>query len=111
MTLAHILILLLILLVYNIVVFGVYWRDKNAARNGAWRVPESTLLLWALFAGSPGALAARKLLRHKTRKQPFAARLNAIAILHGISAVVICVVLLVPDQAWRLVTGVWAAIA
>jgi uncharacterized membrane protein YsdA (DUF1294 family) len=56
---------------YNALVFGVYWWDKRAARNGSWRVRESTLLLMAFTAGGPGALAAQRLLRHKTRKPPF----------------------------------------
>ncbi len=111
MTSSHILVLLAILFVYNIFVFAVFWRDKNAARKGAWRVSENTLLLSALFAGSPGALAARKLLRHKTRKQPFASRLNAIAVLHGITLLVICTVLVAPDQTRRLINAIRAVIA
>jgi uncharacterized membrane protein YsdA (DUF1294 family) len=56
---------------YNLVIFGVYWWDKQAARNNAWRVSESTLLLLALAGGGPGAFAGQRLLRHKTRRQPF----------------------------------------
>ena len=36
-------------------------------------MPESTLHLLDLACGWPGGLAARHLLRHKTRKQPFRA--------------------------------------
>ncbi|NKN36747.1 DUF1294 domain-containing protein [Agrobacterium sp. a22-2] len=79
-----ILILALIVALYNVVVFCVYWWDKNAARDGTWRVRESTLLTLAFLAGSPAALLARKILRHKTRKQPFASNLNGIAWLHAI---------------------------
>jgi len=66
---------------YNIVVFGVYGLDKHAARNGEWRVKESTLLTLACLGGGPGALAAQRLLRHKTRKPPFAVALPLIFIL------------------------------
>ncbi|MBU1980413.1 MAG: DUF1294 domain-containing protein, partial [Gammaproteobacteria bacterium] len=44
---------------------------KGAARNDQWRTPESTLHLFALVGGWPGALAAQRLLRHKSKKQPF----------------------------------------
>ncbi len=56
---------------YNVVVFGIYGWDKRAARNGDWRIRESTLLLLAFIGGGGGALAAQRLLRHKTRKPPF----------------------------------------
>jgi uncharacterized membrane protein YsdA (DUF1294 family) len=55
------------------VTFLVYAWDKSAARRGAWRVPESTLHVLALLGGWPGALLAQRVLRHKTRKQPFGA--------------------------------------
>lgn len=84
MTPEEILILALILALYNVVVFCVYWWDKDAARDGGWRVRESTLLTLAVLAGSPGALIARRILRHKTRKQPFASNLNGIAWLHAL---------------------------
>lgn len=53
------------------VLFLVYWADKAAAQRGGQRVPENTLHLLALVGGWPGALIARHLFRHKTRKQPF----------------------------------------
>ena len=44
---------------------------KQAAQSGAWRTPETTLLVVGLLGGWPGALVARAVCRHKTRKQPF----------------------------------------
>lgn len=51
--------------------FLVYGADKSAARKGARRVPEATLHILGLLGGWPGALVARHVFRHKTRKQPF----------------------------------------
>lgn len=55
----------------SLVAFAAYALDKSAARNDRWRTQESTLHLFALAGGWPGALAAQRLLRHKSRKQSF----------------------------------------
>ncbi|WP_438749010.1 DUF1294 domain-containing protein [Pararhizobium sp. O133] len=73
-----------IILLINIVTFCVFWWDKDAARAGDWRVPESRLLGLALIGGSLGAVAAQKILRHKTRKEPFRTQLLLIVALHAI---------------------------
>ena len=76
--------LLIIFLLLNVVTFCLYWWDKEAARDGHWRVSEARLLQFAFFGGSPGAFAAQRILRHKTRKEPFRTRLMAILILHAL---------------------------
>ncbi|MBY5457287.1 DUF1294 domain-containing protein [Rhizobium beringeri] len=73
----------LLFLALNLLVFSIYFMDKQAARHGRWRISERTLLILALIGGSLGALAAQQLLRHKTRKEPFRSILAAILILHG----------------------------
>jgi len=55
----------------SLVAFIAYALDKSAARNDRWRTQESTLHLFALAGGWPGALAAQRLLRHKSRKPSF----------------------------------------
>lgn len=55
----------------NLATFAGYALDKAAARRGGRRVPEATLHLLALCGGWPGALLARRLLRHKTAKFGF----------------------------------------
>ena len=57
-----------------------FWQDKRRAIDGARRIPEADLLGLALIGGSPGAFAARRLFRHKTRKQPFSTWLWLIAL-------------------------------
>lgn len=74
--------LLIIFLLLNVVTFCLFWWDKDAARNGGWRVSEASLLQFAFLGGSLGAVAAQRLLRHKTRKEPFRTQLMAILILH-----------------------------
>lgn len=60
-----------IYVVASIVAFLAYGFDKSAAKRNAWRTQESTLHLFALIGGWPGALAAQRLLRHKSSKAAF----------------------------------------
>ncbi len=60
-----------------------FWQDKQRAMAGARRIPERDLLGLALIGGSPGALLARRLFRHKTRKEPFSTLLVSIVALQG----------------------------
>ena len=58
-----------------------FWQDKQRAIAGERRISEGDLLGLALIGGSPGALLARHLFRHKTRKQPFSTQLFVIVAL------------------------------
>ena len=58
-----------------------FWQDKQRAVAGKRRITESDLLGLALIGGSPGALLARQLFRHKTRKEPFSTQLLVIVAL------------------------------
>lgn len=70
---------LLLLVIVNLWTMLTFWRDKQRAIAGERRISESGLLVLALAGGSPGALLARRLFRHKTRKQPFSTHLFMIA--------------------------------
>ncbi|WP_306424894.1 DUF1294 domain-containing protein [Sphingobium sp. Z007] len=73
-------------LLANLIAFSLFGMDKRRARRGLRRLPERTLLLWAMAGGSAGALAGRRLFRHKTRKQPFSTLLWLIVAAQAIAA-------------------------
>ena len=75
------------LAVVNVVAFVLYGIDKYKAKQGAWRIPEKTLLGIAVIGGSVGALAGMNFFRHKTKHWYFKYGLPAILAVHlGIAA-------------------------
>ncbi|MBL8770596.1 MAG: DUF1294 domain-containing protein [Phenylobacterium sp.] len=62
----------------NAATFTAFALDKRAAVRGAWRTPERRLLMLAAMGGTPAALWAQQILRHKTKKAPFRTSLWAI---------------------------------
>lgn len=55
----------------SVITFILYASDKSKAKQGVWRTPESTLHLFALVGGWPGAAIAQQTLRHKSQKKEF----------------------------------------
>ncbi|MFY0641340.1 MAG: DUF1294 domain-containing protein [Bermanella sp.] len=51
--------------------YVAYAKDKKAAINNEWRVPEKTLHLMSVLFGWPGAAIAQERFRHKTQKTSF----------------------------------------
>ncbi len=84
-------IALIYLVVVNLATFLVFLWDKVRAKQGEYRVSESTLLMMSALGGTPAAFLAREIFHHKTRKQPFGYILLAIAALQvvGVAAVII----------------------
>ena len=82
---------LLLLSIANLVAFSLFAIDKARARAGGRRIPERVLLLAALF-GALGAWLGQRLLRHKTRKQPFAAWLGLIVTLHAFALLAVAII-------------------
>ena len=69
------------LAVVNVIAFILYGVDKYKAKQGAWRIPEKTLLGVAVIGGSVGALAGMNFFRHKTKHWYFKYGLPLIFIL------------------------------
>jgi len=62
--------ILIIYIIINIMVFGMYGIDKRKAIKNKWRIPESTLILGAAL-GVFGAALGMKVFHHKTQKLKF----------------------------------------
>jgi uncharacterized membrane protein YsdA (DUF1294 family) len=73
----------LAVLLINLWTIWLFRLDKRRAVTGGRRIPEADLLSFALIGGTPGAFLARRLFRHKTRKQPFSTNLMVIAALQA----------------------------
>ena len=58
-------------LVMSFIAFVAYAIDKSAAQNGRWRTRESTLHMFSLVGGWPGAFFAQRKLHHKSSKEEF----------------------------------------
>ena len=74
---------LLYILGINALTWALFYLDKRRAIAAAWRIPEKTLISIAVLGGWPAAKHAQRILRHKTRKQPFARVLNSVPVLWG----------------------------
>lgn len=64
-------LLIYCLLGINGVTFALYGIDKLKSKKGWWRIPEKTLLLFAVIGGSVGALFGMLLFHHKTKHKKF----------------------------------------
>lgn len=73
---------LFVLPLLSVITFFVYWTDKHAARQRAWRTSESTLHCLAVLGGWPGAWWAQQLLRHKSVKPAFRATYWGTVVVH-----------------------------
>jgi uncharacterized membrane protein YsdA (DUF1294 family) len=97
--------LFLIYLLLNVLVYCVYWWDKQAAIENGSRVRETTLLWLAFLGGSLGAVTAQQTLRHKTRKEPFRTTLMMITAFH---IILVATWLYAPEFAGRTLSRLFA---
>lgn len=75
--------MLKILLVVNLFAFVLYGVDKQRARKGMWRIPESVLILCAVLGGGAGAYLGMRFFHHKTRKPLFAVGVPFLALVEA----------------------------
>jgi uncharacterized membrane protein YsdA (DUF1294 family) len=78
-----------ILLTLNLLTFIIYGIDKFKAKKAKWRIPESTLLLLAVFGGSIGAWLGLQVWRHKTQHKKFYIGIPMILTLQVIASIYI----------------------
>jgi uncharacterized membrane protein YsdA (DUF1294 family) len=74
----------------NLVTFSLYYRDKSAAKQGQWRIKESTLQFFSLIGGWPAALLGQYHLRHKTQKSSFKRILRCCILLNSVGVCLLC---------------------
>ncbi len=69
-----------------------YLVDKYKAKNGYWRIKETTLHILALLGGWPAAAIAQQWLKHKNRKRTFQIRywLTIVANIAVLTALLYC---------------------
>lgn len=75
-------------LILNLVAFIAYGIDKQKAKKNRWRIPEATLLLFALI-GPLGALIGMKVWHHKTKKAKFYITVPLILIIEIVATIYI----------------------
>lgn len=71
----------------SLILFAVMGMDKAFAKRGAWRIPEKTLFLLALFGGALGGIAGMYFFRHKTKHASFKFGMPLLLIINVIACV------------------------
>lgn len=66
----------------SVIDFALMGVDKWKARRDAWRIPESTLWLFALLGGALGGTLGMQVFRHKTRHWYFRFGFPLLTVLH-----------------------------
>ena len=64
-------IAVIVLIIWNIIVFAMYGLDKQKAKQKKRRISEATLSLSAALMGGIGALLGMRAFRHKTKHLKF----------------------------------------
>ena len=87
MNIYHFIIMYLIII--NLTGFAMMGIDKQKAKKGLWRIPESTLFLVAIIGGSVGSIIGMRLFCHKTKHWYFVLGMPLILVLQILITAVI----------------------
>ncbi|MDD3165362.1 MAG: DUF1294 domain-containing protein [Oscillospiraceae bacterium] len=83
-------LVVLYFIVLNILAYMLFGVDKYKAVRAHWRIPEATLLLFAVLGGSVGALVGMRLFLHKTQKNKFRIGVPVILLVQAALACWLC---------------------
>jgi uncharacterized membrane protein YsdA (DUF1294 family) len=72
--------ILLVIVILNIISFGIFGYDKFLAKKHRRRISENTLLMSTFFGGIVGAVLGMCIFRHKISKKSFLLKLGLIVI-------------------------------
>ncbi|GGP13358.1 DUF1294 domain-containing protein [Oceanobacillus neutriphilus] len=73
------------LLVANVIGFYLMFKDKQKAKQHAYRIPERTFWLLAILGGSIGLYIGMQTFRHKTKHKSFTIGIPIFIIVNVIS--------------------------
>lgn len=76
---------LLYILIANIIGFYLMWKDKQKAKQRAYRIPERTFWLLAILGGSIGIYIGMQTFRHKTKHKSFTIGIPVLIVVNIIS--------------------------
>ena len=82
-------VILLYILLVNLGGFIAFGIDKKRSIRSKWRIPEATLLTFALLLGSVGCLLGMRVFRHKTLKPLFSIGIPVILIVQVLFFVIV----------------------
>lgn len=63
--------ILIVIALWNVIVFAVYGADKYKAIHGSWRISELALILMSFLLGGIGGFCGMRIWHHKTRHWKF----------------------------------------
>ncbi|GAA0326377.1 DUF1294 domain-containing protein [Oceanobacillus oncorhynchi subsp. oncorhynchi] len=84
---------LLYILIANMIGFYLMFKDKQKAKQRAYRIPERTFWLLAILGGSAGVYIGMQTFRHKTKHKSFTIGIPVLIVINIISFISLTVYL------------------